>query len=92
MSGGVAYVYDASKNFHKQVNAEGLNIDPVTDEEDITQLKDLIEKHYNATLSPLAQRLLENWQDELPNFLKILPEEYRQALLRLEEEEKLLTT
>jgi glutamate synthase (ferredoxin) len=39
----------------------------------------MIESHYNATLSPLAQRLLENWQEELPNFLKILPEEYRQA-------------
>jgi glutamate synthase (ferredoxin) len=87
MSGGVAYVYDVNKRFHKQVNPEGLNIDPVTEQEDVVQLKEMIENHYNATLSPLAQRLLENWQEELPNFLKILPEEYRQALLRLEEEQ-----
>jgi hypothetical protein len=26
--------------------------------------------HYVTTLSPLAQRLLENWQEELPNFLR----------------------
>lgn len=91
MSGGVAYVYNDSKTFEKQVNKEGLNIDPVTEIEDIKQLRDLIEAHYNATFSPLAQRLLENWQAELPKFLKILPEEYRQALLRLEEE-KLITT
>ena len=43
-------------------NSEGLNIDPVTEKDDINQLKDLIENHYNATLSPLAQRFLENWQ------------------------------
>ena len=91
MSGGIGYVYDGSKTFHKQVNAEGLNIDPVTDEQDIQQLRDLVEKHYNATLSPLAQRLLEDWSNELPKFLKILPEEYRQALLKMEEE-NLITT
>ncbi|SCX98177.1 glutamate synthase (NADH) large subunit [Nonlabens sp. Hel1_33_55] len=91
MSGGIAYIYDGTKSFERKVNAEGLNIDPVTDEADINQLRDLIEQHYNATFSPLAQRLLENWKQELPKFLKILPEEYRQALLRLEEE-NLITT
>ncbi|KQC33317.1 glutamate synthase [Nonlabens sp. YIK11] len=91
MSGGIAFIYDKEKTFERQVNAEGLNIDPVTDAEDINKLRDLIEQHYNATFSPLAQRLLENWKQELPHFLKVLPEEYRQALLRLEEE-NLITT
>jgi len=30
--------------------------------------------------------LLTNWEKEVKNFVKILPEEYRQALLRLEQE------
>ena len=38
------------------------------------------------TLSPLAQRILEHWEACLPKFVKVLPEEYRQALLRLEQE------
>ena len=86
MSGGIAYVYDPKNTFEKHCNKEGLNLDPVEIPEDISELKTLIENHYNATLSPLAQRLLENWQKELPKFIKVLPEEYKQALKRLEEE------
>jgi len=88
MSGGIAYVYDQNKTFEKQCNAEGLNLDPVDASEDITELKQYIENHYNSTLSPLAQRILENWEKELPKFIKVLPEEYKQALLRLEEEQR----
>ena len=86
MSGGVAYVYDTNNTFKKQCNTEGLNLDPVTEAEDVHILKGLIENHYNATLSPLAQRILEKWEVELPKFIKVLPEEYKQALIRLEQE------
>ncbi|MBT8393651.1 MAG: hypothetical protein KJN66_02265, partial [Bacteroidia bacterium] len=58
----------------------------VTESEDVNELKQLIENHYNVTLSPLAQRILESWEQELPKFIKVLPEEYRQALIRLEKE------
>ena len=86
MSGGIAFVYDAKNTFKKRCNSEGLNLDPVSESEDINELKQLIENHYNATLSPLAQRILENWEKELPKFIKVLPEEYKQALIRLEKE------
>ena len=86
MSGGIAFVYDAKNTFNKRCNSEGLNLDPVSESEDINELKQLIENHYNATLSPLAQRILENWEKELPKFIKVLPEEYKQALIRLEKE------
>ena len=90
MSGGIAYVYDAKNTFEKQCNAEGLNLDPVTINEDKIELKQFIENHYNATLSPLAQRILENWDKELSKFIKVLPEEYKQALIRLEEEKQVI--
>ncbi|MDA0177483.1 Glutamate synthase [NADPH] large chain [Mesoflavibacter sp. HG96] len=87
MSGGIAYIYDSKNTFEQHCNKEGLNLDPVETAEDISELKDLIENHYNATLSPLAQRILENWQTELPKFIKVLPEEYKQALIRIAEEQ-----
>ncbi len=90
MSGGIAYVYDAKNTFEKQCNKEGLNLNPVTINEDIIELRQLIENHYNTTLSPLAQRILENWDKELSKFIKVLPEEYRQALIRLEEEKQVI--
>ncbi|WP_411766634.1 glutamate synthase large subunit [Winogradskyella sp. A3E31] len=89
MSGGIAYVYDKDNTFEDHCNKEGLNLDEVVIAEDKDELKTHIENHYNATLSPLAQRILENWENELPKFIKVLPEEYRQALLRLEEEQKI---
>ena len=86
MSGGIAFVLDEDGSFKTKCNGEGLNIDPVTEVEDIFKLKGLVENHYNATLSPLAQRILEQWESYLPKFFKVLPEEYRLALLKLEQE------
>ncbi|MEX0288328.1 MAG: glutamate synthase large subunit [Flavobacteriaceae bacterium] len=91
MSGGIAYIYDKNKTFEAKCNKEALNLLAVEEEQDIKQLRDLIESHYNYTMSPLAQRILENWESCLPKFIKVFPEEYRQALIRLEEE-KLQTT
>ena len=89
MSGGIAYVLDEDQKFKSKCNAADLNLDPITEENDKQQLKELITNHYNYTQSALAQRILENWDAYLPKFIKVLPEEYRQALIRLEEEEKL---
>ncbi len=86
MSGGIAYIFDEKKTFEKRCNMEALNLLAVEEDNDKKQLRDLIENHYNATLSPLAQRILENWEDCLPKFIKIFPEEYKQALIRLERE------
>jgi len=91
MSGGIAYIFDEKKTFEQKCNKEALNLLAVEEDKDIKQLKALIENHYNATLSPLAQRILENWEDCLSKFIKIFPEEYKQALIRLERE-KIETT
>lgn len=87
MSGGIAYVLDSDGTFKQNCNTTDLNIDPIESEEDKLQLKQLIENHYVATTSPLAKRILENWNKYLPKFKKVLPEEYKQALLRLEQEQ-----
>lgn len=86
MSGGIAYVFDEKNTFRQKCNTETLNLLEVDEDNDIKQLKQLIENHYNATLSPLAQRILEDWEQSLPKFVKVFPEEYRQALIRLEKE------
>ena len=86
MSGGIAYVYDPHKSFEKRCNQEGLNLDQLSEASDLTELKQLIENHYNATLSPLAQRILEEWETTQKEFIRVFPEEYRQALIRLEKE------
>ena len=48
MSGGVAYVLDADNTFTKSCNGEDLNIDPIELQEDVNQLRTLIENHFVA--------------------------------------------
>jgi glutamate synthase (ferredoxin) len=86
MSGGIAYVYDPEKSFKNRCNREGLNLDPLSDDSDLSELNQLIENHYNATLSPLAQRILEEWETAQKDFVRVFPEEYKQALIRLKKE------
>ena len=87
MSGGIAYVLDENNTFKQNCNGEDLNIDYIILKgDDSEQLRGLIQNHFEATNSPLAKRILENWETYLPKFKKVLPEEYRQALMRLENE------
>ncbi|NNF86051.1 MAG: glutamate synthase large subunit [Winogradskyella sp.] len=86
MSGGIAFVLDENNTFEKNCNATDLNISGVELNEDAILLNDLIENHYQATSSPLAIKILENWSTYLPKFKKVLPEEYRLALIKLENE------
>ena len=86
MSGGIAYIFDEQGTFKNRCKNDALNLLEVKEDQDIQELKVLIENHYNATFSPLAQRILEDWEANIPKFIKVLPEEYRQALIRLEKE------
>lgn len=86
MSGGIAFVLDEDNTFIQQCNGEGLNIDPITTPEDEKIVRNLIRNHFKATYSPQAYRILEQWEEYLPKFKKVLPEEYRVALLQLEKE------
>ena len=86
MSGGIAYIYDPKGQLAENCQNPDLNLLPLEEEEDQSTLQELLQNHYHLTMSPLAQRLLENWESERPHFVKVLPEEYRQALQRLEEE------
>jgi glutamate synthase (NADPH/NADH) large chain len=87
MSGGIAYVLDEKDQFKQNCNSDDLNIDPIIFKDDIEQLRQLISNHIVATSSPLAKRILEDWENYLPKFKKVLPEEYRQALVRLKQEQ-----
>ena len=50
-------------------------------------MKALIENHQSYTGSAVAQRLLDNWDASLGNFVKIIPSDYKAALQRLTEQE-----
>ncbi|MEX0600507.1 MAG: glutamate synthase large subunit, partial [Rhodothermales bacterium] len=87
MSGGVAYVLDGTLEFRTlRCNIEMVDLEEVTDPADITELREMVENHYRYTDSKTARWVLENWEASLEEFVKVMPVEYRNALLRLEEE------
>ena len=86
MSGGVAYLYDPNKKLADAISNDDLNLLAVESQEDKSELHQLLENHYNYTMSGKAEKLLLNWENELTHFVKVLPEEYRQALIRIENE------
>jgi glutamate synthase domain-containing protein 3 len=79
MSGGIAYVYDKDGMFDSRCNLEMVDLDLPT-LADERELRGLIERHAACTGSPLARRLLADWQWERGRFLKVFPMEYRRAL------------
>ena len=82
MSGGVAYVYDIDGLFEKRLNKEMVNLYRLIEcsDSDISLVKSNIEKHVAYTDSPRGKFLLENWNNELPKFFKVLPSDYERML------------
>ena len=52
---------------------------------DAMRLKQLIENHHRYTNSSRAADILQNWADYLPHFVKVMPVEYRRALMEIEQ-------
>jgi glutamate synthase (NADPH/NADH) large chain len=53
---------------------------------DAQRLRILIERHHLLTGSARARQLLEDWDTTLAAFVKVMPRDYRRALLELQAE------
>lgn len=79
MSGGIAYIYDVRKNFQQQCNAEMVDLDPL-DDLDAQQLHALLTAHVANTGSTVAKFILGDFEQQLRNFVKVFPRDYKQVL------------
>ena len=80
MSGGIAYVYDLTGNFTKNLNPAMVDLEDLSQENDKKECLDLIENHFKNTASKRAQFILKNWQEEQAKFIKIIPKDYKRFL------------
>ena len=55
---------------------------------DAERLRILLERHHLYTGSARARALLEDWDAALPRFVKVMPRDYRRALLELQAEQR----
>ena len=82
MSGGVAFVLDEKGDFRTRCNLGMVDLEPL-DEDDAEEVKDLIMRHIRYTRSALAERVLIHWEEFQPRFVKIMPRDYKRALLAI---------
>ena len=47
-------------------------------------MRELIEAHFRHTRSNLAERILEKWETTWPDFAKVMPRDYKRALMGIE--------
>ena len=83
MSGGIAYVYDPSELFDTRCNLDMVELEGVWDLEDQHTLKGFITRHAELTGSRIARTILEDWEAKYPQFVKVVPIEYRKVLERM---------
>jgi glutamate synthase (NADPH/NADH) large chain len=87
MSGGIAYVLDEKGDFGShRCNLDMVNLEALVTEDDILEVRKLIENHLQYTNSSLARRVLDNWDVMIGKFVKIMPIDYKNALELIESE------
>ena len=81
MSGGIAYIYDVKGIFEGNCNKEMVDLDAV-DETDKVELFQLLNNHFNYTKSTVAKFVMDDFENQLKNFIKVFPKDYKKALAK----------
>jgi glutamate synthase (NADPH/NADH) large chain len=103
MSGGVAYVYDEDGLFAKRCNLGMVSLEKVEHAANVAKdavhhlgqpdevtLLALINKHAEYTDSERAKAILADWDNARGKFVKVMPNEYKRALIELAEDKALI--
>jgi glutamate synthase domain-containing protein 3 len=80
MSGGIAYVWDTTKDFLSRCNLGTVELERVDNDDAKSELLELIQLHQRYTKSPVAERVLERWPDVLDEFVMVMPVDYKRVL------------
>ncbi len=79
MSGGIAYAYDESKTFENNCNTDMVTLEKITEEDKMT-IRYLLLNHHKYTGSPIAKGILDDFEERLGKFVKVMPIEYKYVL------------
>ena len=96
MSGGIAYILDEEDKFKALYNPEMIELEKIKNNDEATlgdnllehdkeRLRQLINNHFMYTNSPKAKNILDNFDNFLPKFIKVMPTEYKKVLIKMYE-------
>ena len=73
MTGGMAFIYDKSKEFEKKVNPESVVWQKVETDYWKNFLKELILEHSKETSSKLSKKIIDSFDEEFKSFIQVCP-------------------
>ena len=80
MSGGIAYVLDEYNSLYRNLNKEMVLMEKVEHKTDKEMLKTLLENHVQYTGSVKAKAILDDFENYLGKFKKIIPADYKKIM------------
>ncbi len=80
MSGGLAFVLDARGDFRRRCNPAMVELETLSNAEDVEQVKELLRRHAKHTGSTVAQKLLDTWKVTQAKFVRVIPKDYKRVL------------
>jgi len=83
MSGGTAYILDEAGDFKNRCNMELVALEKLEDADEIEEVWKLIQRHQTYTNSKRAAKILGDWKNFVPKFVKVLPQDYARVLKEL---------
>ena len=80
MSGGIAYVLDEVGDFPTRCNMNMVQIYPLEEQQERELVYHMIQKHAEYTGSQRAQAVVAAWNENLPRFCKVYPNDYKRVI------------
>jgi glutamate synthase domain-containing protein 3 len=80
MSGGIAYVFDEDREFARRCNREMVQLGEIEEPDEIEFVKNMVFRHAEYTGSARATEILVSWDEWLPRFVRVMPNDYQRAL------------
>jgi glutamate synthase (ferredoxin) len=80
MSGGIAYVLNEAGDFPAHCNQEMVSLEKLKDADEIEMIWKLIQRHQAYTKSERAAKVLADWRQLVPKFVKVMPKDYQRVL------------
>jgi glutamate synthase (ferredoxin) len=84
MSGGIAYVLDEQGDFPRRCNPQMVVLEKLDNPDEIEQVWKMIQRHQTYTHSARAKAILSEWDRHIPQFVKVMPKDYKRVLQSLE--------
>ena len=80
MSGGIGYIYDPDGKFPARCNMGLVGLETIDTPEESQEIYGYIKEHVNTTGSTVGQKMLDDWDSTVGQFVKVMPHDYKRVL------------